>query len=144
MSAPLPIGVAGPLPAPTTTSPASAPEGKSAPPDELVEAAREFEALILGIMMKSMRSTVNKSDLFGDTKHVETYESLLDTEYAKGMAEQGGMGFAEMIVRQYGSGPDGAQDLRRAVSGLSAAQSGYEAYGDAAVAAPMPATGGTR
>jgi len=135
MNGSLPIGAVAP--APTETKPAEA-----GPSQELVAAAEDFEALILGIMMKSMRSTVNKSDLFGDTKHIETYESLLDTEYAKNMAKQGGMGFAEMIVRQYGSGPDGAEALRQAVSGLGAAARGYEAYGDAAAATPVLPFGG--
>lgn len=111
---------------------------------ELAEAAKDFEALILGIMVKSMRSTIEKGDLFGESKHIETYEQLLDQEYAKGMAAQGGMGFAEMILRQYGQGPDGIENLRAATAGLRASSQAYEAYGDAASAAKVPGTGGTR
>lgn len=135
MTGPVPIAAVAP-----TQSTQAPVEAKPSP--ELVEAAEDFEALILGIMMKSMRATVNKSDLFGETKHIETYESLLDTEYAKNMAKQGGMGFAEMIVRQYGSGPDGAEALRQAVSGVGGAARGYEAYGDAMAAPPVLPIGG--
>lgn len=137
MGGPLPIG--GPLPAP----PGADAKSDTASP-ELVEAAREFEALIMNMMLKSMRSTVERGDLFGDTKHIETYEQLLDQEYAKGMADQGGLGFADLIVKQFADAGQGAADLRRAGAGLKSAGAGIDAYRDAAVAAPLPPGGNDR
>ncbi len=61
---------------------------------------REFEALFVGLMLKSMRSTVGKDLLAGKENNEETYRSLLDQEYAKAVAEQGGLGLAKVIERQ--------------------------------------------
>ncbi|HKK70096.1 MAG TPA: rod-binding protein [Candidatus Krumholzibacteria bacterium] len=114
---------------------------------ELMEAAREFESLLLNTMIKAMRDSVTRSDLFGDTKHVETYEQMLDQEYAKAMSRQGGLGFARMIVEQLGGEQDpgaGLESLRNAASRLQAAKRGYEAYGEAASAVRPDALGGER
>ena len=131
------IGAALPRPAPSKT--------EASP--ELVEAAQQFESLLLNTMIKAMRESVPRSDLFGDTKHVETYEQMLDQEYAKAMAQQGGLGFARMIVEQLGGGQDpdaGLESLRDAASRLQAAKQGYEAYGEAASAARPDVLGGER
>ena len=137
MNGPLPIG---PLTAkPEAATPTPAPTKEASP--ELVAAAREFESLLMNMMLKSMRSTVERSDLFGDTKHIETYEQLLDQEYAQGMAEQGGFGFADLIVKQFTDAGQGVTELRQAATQMRAARDGYEAYGDAAAAGSIPVTG---
>ena len=62
--------------------------------------AREFEALFVGMMLKSMRNTVGKEMPAGKGNGEETYRSLLDQEYAKTVAEHGGVGLARMIEQQ--------------------------------------------
>lgn len=62
--------------------------------------AREFEAMFVGMMLKSMRETVGKDKLTGGGHGEEVYRSLLDQEYAKGVVDSGGVGLARMIEKQ--------------------------------------------
>jgi Rod binding domain-containing protein len=51
-------------------------------------------------MFKSMRSSVQKSGLIDGGNAEEIYTSMLDSEYAKQMSQQGASGLADMIERQ--------------------------------------------
>lgn len=62
--------------------------------------AQEFEALFVGMMMKSMRETVGKDSLTGGGRGEEVFRSLLDQEYANAFAARGGVGLAPMIEKQ--------------------------------------------
>lgn len=63
--------------------------------------AQEFEAMFVGMMLKSMRDTVGKNELTGGGKGEEIFQSMLDQEYAAAIAtSQGGIGLAAMIERQ--------------------------------------------
>jgi Rod binding domain-containing protein len=62
--------------------------------------AREFEALFVGMMLKSMRETVGKDKLTGGGHGEEVYRSMLDQEYAKSLTEHGGIGLTAMLERQ--------------------------------------------
>ncbi|EGO64077.1 rod-binding protein [Acetonema longum] len=66
----------------------------------LKEACQEMEAVFLNMMMKSMRATVQKSSLLGDTSQEEIFRSMLDAEMTKNMAHAGGTGFGDMLYRQ--------------------------------------------
>ena len=69
---------------------------------KLAAAAKEFETLFINEMMKSMRKTVDKSELFGkEGMSQKVYEEMLDNEYAKNAAEKGtGIGLADLMLRQ--------------------------------------------
>ena len=62
-------------------------------------AARQFETLLLDMMLKSMRETVPGDNLF-DNEGSRMFTSLLDQQFARGMAEQGGLGLADLLVKQ--------------------------------------------
>lgn len=62
--------------------------------------AMEFESLFIGMMLKSMRSTVGKDSLTGGGHGEEVYRSLLDQEYANAIASGGGLGLRNMIEAQ--------------------------------------------
>src|SRR5690349_1691976 len=64
------------------------------------KAAKEFESLFVGMMLKSMRETVGKDMLAGKGQSEDIYRSLLDQEYAKSVADQGGLGLAKSIEKQ--------------------------------------------
>lgn len=64
------------------------------------KAAREFEALFVGMMLKSMRATVGKDPLTGGGQGEEVYRSLLDQEYANSVVKSGGLGLAGIIEKQ--------------------------------------------
>jgi flagellar protein FlgJ len=68
------------------------------PQAQLKEAARQFEAVFLGQMLKSMRDAGFKSDLT-DNRQIQFYQSLLDQQLAQNMAGKG-TGIAEMLVCQ--------------------------------------------
>jgi peptidoglycan hydrolase FlgJ len=62
--------------------------------------ATEFEAMFVGLMLKSMRETVGKDKLTGGGHGEETFRSLLDQEYAATAAKNGGIGLARMIEKE--------------------------------------------
>ncbi|MEA5114693.1 MAG: rod-binding protein [Geobacteraceae bacterium] len=62
--------------------------------------AMEFESLFIGMMLKSMRSTVGKDSLTGGGHGEEVYRSLLDQEYANAIASGSGLGLRKMIEEQ--------------------------------------------
>lgn len=74
----------------------------------LKEAVSEFESLFINQMLKSMRDTIGKSELFHGGNAEEIYTSMLDTELSKNMARSGGIGLSEMLLRQFSNGADGA------------------------------------
>ncbi|EPC04541.1 hypothetical protein L861_04250 [Litchfieldella anticariensis FP35 = DSM 16096] len=64
----------------------------------LEEAARQFEALFLQMMIKSMREATPQSDLM-NSQQTEFYTSLLDQQWSQHMAGQG-IGLAEQLINQ--------------------------------------------
>lgn len=67
---------------------------------ELRKAVEEFEALLINQMLKSMRETVEKGDLFHGGSGEEIYTSMLDSELSREMSRAGGIGLAEMLLKQ--------------------------------------------
>ncbi|HET7222868.1 MAG TPA: flagellar assembly peptidoglycan hydrolase FlgJ [Rhodanobacteraceae bacterium] len=68
------------------------------PQAQLKEAAKQFEAVFLGQMLKSMRDAGYKSGLM-DSRQIEFYQSLFDQQLSENLAGKG-TGIAEMLVRQ--------------------------------------------
>jgi flagellar protein FlgJ len=62
--------------------------------------AQEFEAIFIGMMMKSMRETVGKNELMSGGHGEDVFRSLLDQEYANAAAASGGTGLASMIEKE--------------------------------------------
>ncbi len=62
--------------------------------------SQDFEALFVGMMMKSMRETVGKDKLTGGGHGEEVYRSMLDQEYANAAVKKGGgLGIAKLIEK---------------------------------------------
>ena len=74
--------------------------GADKSPAAAKKVAREFEAMFVAMMMKSMRETVGKDKLTGGGHGEETFRSLLDQEYASAAAASGSLGLAAMIEKQ--------------------------------------------
>lgn len=65
--------------------------------DELKAVTREFESLLLHQLIKSMRRTVPESPL---TSHGERiFRDMLDMEYARRIAQAGGIGLADILYK---------------------------------------------
>lgn len=68
-------------------------------PRALKEAARQFEAVFLQMMLKSMRATVPQDGMF-ESEQTRFYQELLDSQLAQVMSAKGGTGLAAVIERQ--------------------------------------------
>lgn len=64
---------------------------------KLDAAARDFEAVYVGEMIKPMFDTVKTDKLFGGGKAEDTFKSLLMQQYGKKIAENGGIGLAQAV-----------------------------------------------
>lgn len=61
--------------------------------------AEQFEAYFIQQMLKTMRDSIEKSDLV-ESSTTDTYQDLMDKEVSLSMAQRGGMGLADMLERQ--------------------------------------------
>jgi flagellar protein FlgJ len=73
-------------------------KAKTDPKGAVKETARQFEALLMNVMLKSMRDTVGKDGMF-DNEQTRLYTSMLDQQLSQSMAKRG-IGIAEVLVRQ--------------------------------------------
>ena len=55
--------------------------------------------MFLGMLMKAMRSTVGKGGLFKEGSDTQMYREMFDEEVGRAMAKGGGIGLAQMILR---------------------------------------------
>ena len=60
------------------------------------EVAKQFEAMFVQMMLRSMRAAVPKNEKT-QSKTMETFEQMYDREIAVAMSRRGGLGLAEMI-----------------------------------------------
>ncbi len=86
------------------TPPAKVPEEQSLKKSKdlkaLRESTREFEAIYMMEMMKSMRKTIPEGGLFEKDVADNIYEEMLDMEYARQTAQGKGMGLGEAMYEQ--------------------------------------------
>jgi len=68
--------------------------------DKLYEACMELETFLIKNLIKSMRSTVQKTGLIDTGFAGQVYEDMLYDEYAKSFAQNANLGFAEMAYRE--------------------------------------------
>ena len=92
--------------------------GTSKTNKQLKSLANQFESIFVHQLLKSMRSTVQKTGLF-DSHATNMYESLHDEEIAKLMTEQKGIGLADVIYRDLVR-LDGKTKKARSEIGISA------------------------
>jgi Rod binding domain-containing protein len=84
------------------------------PDGALKQTAQQFEAYFLQEMIKSMRKTVEKSDLV-EQGSVEFYEEMMDKELAMTMARRGGIGLAQTLeaqIQRFKAGASSDRDLK--------------------------------
>lgn len=66
----------------------------------LKKAAQEFESLFIYQMLKTMRESVMKSDLFHGGNAEDMYTSLFDAEVSKSLSYAGGIGLEKILLEQ--------------------------------------------
>jgi soluble lytic murein transglycosylase-like protein len=82
----------------TTDSP-SAPNGAKSVHDAR-KVAQEFESLFTSIMMRSMRSTIDRGDFIPESMGEKIYTQMLDDEYAKEISKNASLGLADLIFKE--------------------------------------------
>jgi peptidoglycan hydrolase FlgJ len=82
-------------------------------PAALAEAAVQFEALFIGLMLKSARDA-NLGDGILDGEATRQYLELMDQQVALELARKGGFGFGKLIVGELASGEPAAGDAAAA------------------------------
>lgn len=78
---------------------------KADDPAALKTAARQFEAMFLQMVLKSMRDATPREGLF-DSDQTRLYESLLDQQMSQVLAGKGGTGLAKLIESQLSRNAD--------------------------------------
>jgi len=68
--------------------------------EKLKKACSDFEALFLARMLKMMRQSVPSSGLWGNSPGKEIYDSLMDQELGKKMAQREGLGLGKKLYNQ--------------------------------------------
>jgi flagellar protein FlgJ len=68
--------------------------------DKLYELCAELETFLVKNLIKSMRATVQKTNLIDTGFAGEVYEDMLYDEYAKTFSGNANLGFAEMAYRE--------------------------------------------
>jgi Rod binding domain-containing protein len=65
----------------------------------LQRATKEFESVLVGYMLKSMRSSMKANELFGESYGGDVLESMFDAEIANHVSRNSSLGLAEMLYR---------------------------------------------
>ncbi|TCS39170.1 flagellar protein FlgJ [Paucimonas lemoignei] len=97
-------------------------------PESIKAAAKQFEALFMNMVMKSMREATPQEGLF-DNQQTKMYTSMLDQQMSQTLANRG-VGLADVLVRQL-SANRGVQPGDAGEAG-GAAGAGAAADGDSA------------
>jgi peptidoglycan hydrolase FlgJ len=84
---------------------------------KLKETCQDMESVFLSYLMKSMRETVQKSDLFGSSEGEDMFQSMMDDEICKSASRTSSTGIADMLYRQL------SQDIEKQQSTAQEAQS---------------------
>ena len=82
---------------------------KQDPQAGLKEAARQFEGMLLNMVLKSMRDATPMDGLM-DSDQTRFYTSILDQQLAQNLSSQNGLGFAAQIEQQLGRATSGGAD----------------------------------
>lgn len=67
---------------------------------QLLEACQELESVLVYQMLCSMRKSIPKTNLMGNSIGIDIFESMLDEEYAKLMSQSGELGLAHNLYQE--------------------------------------------
>ena len=74
-------------------------QAKQAPDKALVSAAKQFEAVFMNMLLKSMRDATPQEGMF-DSEQTKMFTSMLDQQLTQSMGGSRGIGLADMMVKQ--------------------------------------------
>jgi len=67
---------------------------------KLLEACKDFEAILLNKLLSSMRESIPEGGLFEKSYGEKIYQSMLDEEMTKEWAHGKGMGIGDLLYQQ--------------------------------------------
>lgn len=109
-------------------------------PEALRATAKQFEALFLQMVLKSMRAAVPSNGMF-DSDQTRMFQALQDQQTAMNMAQGRGIGLADVIYRQLGGDTrTGAQHSDGGAEGTDGVDLSRVTRRAAIPAAALPAT----
>jgi flagellar protein FlgJ len=91
---------------------------KNGSPAALKEAATQFEAMFINMMMKSMRDATPQEGML-DNQQSKMFTGMLDQQMSQNLAKRG-MGLADVLTRQLSANQVGAQALAIGADGVAA------------------------
>ena len=74
-------------------------QAKQAPDKALASAAKQFEAVFMSMLLKSMRDATPQDGMF-DTEQTKMFTSMLDQQLSQNVGGSRGIGLADMMVKQ--------------------------------------------
>ncbi|UVW27902.1 flagellar assembly peptidoglycan hydrolase FlgJ [Massilia sp. H6] len=108
---------------------------KAGSPAALKEAATQFEAMFINMMMKSMRDATPQEGML-DNQQSKMFTGMLDQQMSQNLAKRG-VGLADMLTRQLNSNQIGAQALAIGTDGAAYGAAAGQAAAAAAAIAPL-------
>jgi flagellar protein FlgJ len=120
-------------------------DAKQSSPEALQAAAKQFEAVFMNMLMKSMREASPQDGVF-DSDQTKMYTSMLDQQLSQRMASRG-IGLADVMVRQLSAamkGIDGATLTTDPTQSTLTPKPDAALSASPATAAPAPASAAKR
>jgi Rod binding domain-containing protein len=78
-------------------------------PEKIETAAKQFEALLIGQLMKSMHESGSKGWLGEQDESSESAMEMAEEQFAQALANGGGLGLARMVVQGLSRSAEGEQ-----------------------------------
>ena len=100
-------------------------QAKQAPDQALKAAAKQFEAVFLNMMLKSMRDATPQDGEF-DSEQTKMFTGMLDQQLAQSMSSRG-VGLAEVMVKQLSRNQQASPAAPAAPAAMHAVPSAYKA-----------------
>ncbi len=63
------------------------------------QTAQEFEGIFLGLLLKAMRPPGGSEGFLAESTDAQAYREMFDQEVGRSLARAGGIGLAQMILR---------------------------------------------
>ncbi|MEN6349667.1 MAG: rod-binding protein [Syntrophomonas sp.] len=93
---------------------------KSENSKKLYGACQDLESVFVNTVIKTMRQSIQKSGLMGDSFAEETYQSMLDEEYSKQISKTKSLGIADMLYKQLSQNiSDEVSDIKSTITSQS-------------------------
>ena len=97
-------GIGSPISAAVSAARLSSPQAlrvphKDASLEEIKEVAEQLEGVFFSMFVKEMRRTMSDGSMFGTGPGADTYKGLFDQMMGEHLGRTGGLGIADMVVR---------------------------------------------